>query len=494
MSIDREDSSNGRPTGAVILALILMMAILAGAWPAYRQVTLAGVAALMRPLIQRLHGSEKAGPGDRPARAAQSGLACTARSMEFRLQHLSFDSANLRDWVAEWKLTPPQNPVLLGMLLREMPETPGAKDSPAQKKLVNGLLELAVQGRQADAENGFYWLAEGLALYHIGQETAAIQAFKQIERCARVDAALHELNQSETALWRLERKPWTLFSSTPRIWGLELHRPLYLLSRALAQEERTALKKYNMERAVELGLLQLQLAARIAEMGWTPADVATARAMARRALEPFWVLKAGEPSFVQLQQNFLDLLEDQGDKATAARSHDCLEQIVRRERIYTAMQPTWRVIQQIATWKGSVVLGCLLLEAISVLLTWGTIAVATGGSRSTGIYVGLAPADDPAGGRAASLAFAIAPLFWTVSNWPAGGMYYLLSLLGSWLLWFILLHLRLPPPTIRGWKTAVANVLVMILTATAATTLLLAVVLEYRTRHLEAVLQGGWTL
>jgi hypothetical protein len=500
MSTDSEEVHSRRTSGAVILALIVLAGILFGAWPSYRQTAMSGAAALMRPLAQRLHFQETAlarfntGPASRETLSTQSALACAARSMEFRFERLSIDPDLLREWTAEWKLTPAQKPVLLSMLLRELPEPAAIRNSALQKKMAETVLTMAIEGDHADPENGFYWLSEGLVLFHIGQSAPAIAALQQAQNCPRMDAGLKELNRSENALWHLDRKTWTLFAMPPRTWGLELQRPLQVLSHSLAQEERAALKKYNMERAIELTLMHLNLAARVAEIAWTPLDVATGHAMVVHALEPFWIVKAREPSLPQLQQNFLDLLEDQGDKLSASKSRGYWEAVAKREKACAAMQPTWRIIQQIASWKASVVLGCLMLQTISLLLTWVTIVMAAGVTSPKDIYVGSVFSPIEPVGAFPTLAFMVAPFLWGVSNWPAGGAYFMAGLAGSWLLWFLLLRLSSFPTTLAGWKEAVANVLVMNLMATVSTAVLLAAILEYRTRHLEIVLQRGWSL
>ena len=505
-SLSSRDAADGRKDQNgwfPIVVLVAIGAILLTAWPAYRSATRVGLMALIRPLLHNGGWLEKGrvtpASIDHPKvdSPAQGMLARYARSMEFRVQRFRMAPSLLHEWNAEWKPDAPQKIVMLSLLLRQLPGAAAQKDSAAQKNLADCILELMSEGRQTNPDNAFFQIAESLVRFYSEQEMATLDALKQDGPCARADAALRELNQSETELWSAEKKPWTLFAVTPRIWGIEFKRSLHVFSRMMASREKAALKKYNLERAVELSLLQLELAARIADASWTASDAATARAIANRAMEPFWTQKDVNPTASELEEHFASFLDDQGDKTLAGKFRFCMEQIVAREQSVSGVLPHWRRVQQLTSWNAPGLLGCLLLQTASLLLTWSTLALSTRSPAPPSLTSHLPVPHrrgSPFTSHFAMLAFSIAPLVWMISNWPAGGSYMMASLVGSWVLWWGILRTNHSPANPAPWRTSLAAVTVMMLTTTLLVTSALSLILEYHARHLNAMLQHGWLI
>lgn len=411
-------------------AILLGGAAGALAWPAFRDALSAGASAVVAPIARRLHEGNAPGPRA-PARfldvaPSSDRLAALARRMEFRVHRYRVTSRQLRDWCAEWKCGPSEKLQLLRVLLGQLPEA-AAKETPSPQRqdLLQAVLSLSVELRQADPGNGFLWLAESLVLLHSGQDAAARLALGEALRAGRADAGLRALNASELAGWAARLDPWILFPPMPRRWGLEIERPLLNLGRSLSLQQRAFLKAYNLERANDLALTQLRLAELIAEAGWTPGDLAVARAAANRAMLPLWPSSSTPFSNELLERHFLATLEDQGDRLGLAKARAWLEDLKNREETLRRDLPRWRTMQQLAAWNAPSALACLLVQSVFTLGGWALLAVS---SRASG---------EPARARWAigGLAFAPAPMAWSASGWPPGPVFLALGTLLSAALW-----------------------------------------------------------
>lgn len=410
--------------------LALLGAGVAAAWPAFRDSLGAGGAAAVAPFLRCVGSTGVPGPRA-TARlvgfpAPSDRIATLARRMEFRVHRYRVTPVLMQAWLVEWGCSPAEKLQFLRLLLGQLPEA-AAKETPATQRqdLLQCVLNLSAELRRADPGNGFPWLAESLALLHSGQEAPAMLALGEALRSSRAEAGLRALNASELALWAQRQEPWALFPPMPRRWGLEAERPLQNLGRSLSLQQRTFLKKYNLERANELALLQLRLAAFLAECGWTPGDLAAARAAANRAMLPLWPAGHGAPSDDVLEKQFLASLEDQGDRLGLAKARAWLGELGRRERALRENLPAWRRMQRLAAWTAPGVLACLVAQSILTLAGWFLLAAS------------VRPGGEPPRARWAvgALAFAPAPIAWSVLGWPPGASFLLLGLLGSVVLW-----------------------------------------------------------
>lgn len=410
--------------------LVIVSVAASATWPAFRDTLAAGGSAAVAPFFRRAGARQVPGPRA-PSRLVESPmpsdrLATLARRMEFRVRRYRMTPALMQAWLSEWGCTPVEKLQLLRLLLGQLPEA-AAKETPAPQRqdLFQCVLSLSAELRRADPSNGFPWLAESLALLHSGQEAPAMLALGEALRSARADAGLRALNASELALWAQRLDPWTLFPPMPRRWGLESERPLQNLGRSLSLQQRTFLKKYNIEKANEFALTQIRLASFLAECGWIPGDLAAARAMANRAMLPLWTAGRPPPSDDSLERQFLSSLEDQGDRLGFAKARAWLGEIGRRERALRENLPAWRRMQRLAAWTAPGVLACLAAQAALTLAGWLLLA----GS--------VRPGREPPRARWAvgALAFAPAPIAWSVLGWPPGASFLALGLLGSMGLW-----------------------------------------------------------
>lgn len=419
----------GRLAGWLV-GLLSVSLVAAFCWPAFRDALAAGASAAAAPVLRRAGVPPLPGPRAPSrlvgARAPSDRLATLARRMEFRVRRYRVTPVLVQAWMVEWGCGPEEKLQLLRLLLGQLPEA-AAKETPAPQRqdLLQCVLNLSAELRRADPGNGFPWLAESLALLHSGQEAPAMLALGEALRAGRADAGLRAVNASELAVWVQRLDPWILFPPMPRRWGLEAERPLHNLGRSLSLQQRTFLKKYNLERANELALTQLRVAALVAECGWTPGDLATARAAANRAMLPLWPERQAPPSDERLEQNFLSSLEDQGDRLGLAKARTWLGELGRRERSLRANLPAWRRMQQLSAWTAPSVLACMTVQAALTLGGWFFLAAAPRTNR------------EPARARWAvgALAFAPAPIAWSVLGWPPGPSHLALGLLGSAALW-----------------------------------------------------------
>jgi hypothetical protein len=476
-----------RASGRLVGWLVgLLLASLVGGvfWPAFRDAMVAGGSAVAVPLLRR--AGAKVAPGPRaPSHLIgtplpSDRLATLARRMEFRVRRYRVTPALMQTWMAEWGCGPAEKLQMLRLLLGQLPEA-AAKETPAPQRqdLLQCVLTLSAELRRADPGNGFLWLTESLALLHSGQEAPAMLALGEALRAGRAEAGLRALNASELAIWTQRLDPWTLFPPMPRRWGLDAERPLHNLGRSLSLQQRTFLKKYNLERANELALVQLRLATLVAECGWTPGDLAAARATANRAMLPLWPSRHAPPSNAQLEQNFLSSLEDQGDRLGLVKARAWLGDLGHRESALRTNLPVWRRMQKFSAWTAPSVLACLAAQSALTLGGWILLA------RSVRV------SHEPPHARWAVgvLAFAPAPIIWSVLGWPPGLSLLALGLLGSLVLWFW--WASMTPGGLRAARPKLAAAALGNLAALLALSLFVACALQYQRTVLPPLLANG---
>ncbi len=472
----------GRLHGFLAVLLLAIGVIAVVLWDPFRASARAGIQTLARPILRHAGG----GAEDASAPTPRQKFATQAPSMEFRVQQFPADPVLLKSWCAEWQCGPSQQQLLLCLLLRELPETTAKDVSLTQKQnLFQSIHDLASEGRKSQPDNAFFQLAESLTYFYSAQETSSAIALKEALQCPRVSAGLKELNESEYALWTSERKPWMLLPVAHRDWSLQLERPFHMMSRGLALQQRSLLQKYNIEKAVELTLLHLGLAARLAEAGWTPSDQAMARAMSLRAMEPYSTQSGVDPTPAQIESNFLGFLDDQGDKIAIAKANSWISSLSSQEGTMNSRLPPWRLAQTLAMWNASTVLASLFLQAASLLLVWVTV---TWFSRKT-------PPPSANGftrRNVAGLAFGLSPIYWTISGWPAGGTYMLLGLFGGWLVWWGIMGISHERVSIHAVRDSVAHSLLTMLVATLLTAGAAAAALQFRQQQFQVISEHGW--
>ncbi|MCC7517611.1 MAG: hypothetical protein IT578_00335 [Verrucomicrobiae bacterium] len=465
-------------------SLLLLLAATAVVWPAFRDAGFAGSAAAAAPFLRRIGIGKAAVPrastqllGDP---APSDRLAALARRMEFRLRHYRVTPQLLRDWCAEWNCSSSEKLQLLRLMLGQLPEA-AAKETPASQRqdVLQGVLDLSAELRRADPGNGFPWLAEALALLHSGQDAPAKLALDEALRAAHADAGLRAVNVSELAVWAARLDPWVLFPPMPRRWGLQAERPLLNLGRSLSLQQRAFLKKYNLERANDLAMTQLRLAVFLAECGWTPGDLAAARAAANRAMLPLWPSPTVAFSDELLERHFLSTLEDQGDRVNLAKARAWLADLGRREDALRRNLPTWRAMQRLSAWTAPSVLAALLAQAVLALGGWLLLAATT------------RPATGPVRARWAMgvLAFAPAPIVWSMLGWPPGASLLVVGLVGAFTLWA-----WWASATPGGFRAARAKLAVAALGTLAAfftLILLAAAAVQYQRAVLPPLLRDG---
>ncbi|MBI4026153.1 MAG: hypothetical protein HY360_14295 [Verrucomicrobia bacterium] len=477
-----------------IPGLLAMGLICVIGWPAYRGVAQTGGRALTRPFFRLIHPEPVRSDWSAPQRSAESALARKARSMEFRTQKFRVNPSVVSEWCEEWNCAPVERLLLLRLLVQQLPEAAAWSGGlPQHGDLNRTILDLSAAEIRSQPENGFYWLAESLALFYSGKEPDAIQAIRQARQCRRFDAGLKELNRAEYSLWKAETRPWLLLPPTPRNWGLDLERPLYALSRNLSQQERIMLRRYNLEKAVELGMLHLGLAAQLMEAAWTPADVSLAHAIAHHAMDAFTERRGAAPAASPAETGFLHFLEEHADKLDAMKARAWLSEMADRQSRQAGNLSIWRRIQALSSWNASAVLACLFLQSFSLFLVWCTLAVFSltsapekrGNSSASLLFA-------PRRCGVAGLTFAVAPFALTFSKWPAGGAYLFSSLVLGWMLWWGVMAIGSPRPSLVAVRKSVAQGLLLLLTATLLTTGAVSLVLQQRQQRLGMIAEQGW--
>jgi hypothetical protein len=461
-----------RSVSFVIGSLILFFGCIVF-WPPFRLSSSVGLNAITRPFLKYFFPIETSQVN--PQVLAKSELAKKARSMEFRLQQYSVTPDLLNSWCAEWKCTPTDKKILLSLMLRQLPEAVSGETPSAERiDLVQCIATLVTEGMKTEQDNAFYHLANGLLLFYTNQDEASLIALKESQSHARLDPGFKEINESEYILWRSETKADLLFPPMPRVWGLRLERPLHTWSRGLGLQERSQLQKYNLEKAVEIGLLHLGLAEQLSRMGLTSSDLFLSQAIKNRALEPFWSQKDVTPNSKQLEDNFVSFLEDQGDKISSAKAREWISAINKRQSDKINQLPRWRLIQSFSNWNISSILGSIFLQTASLLIVWATLlfyARVKHFSSSPSFLSKLG---------FANIAFAIAPIAWMISGWPAGGNYMFLGAVLAWFVWFLLIYFSHSKLNSETLTFSISQGLVAMLTSTVLLTAIAAFAFQYR--------------
>ncbi len=426
-------------------------------------------------------------------RSVEEKLALQTHRVEFRIQEYHVEPSQIRSWCKEWGWGPSQQLILLRLLLQQLPEVSGRQSSVIQRRdLIQSILSLTSEGRRVHPENAFYWLAESLVLFYSGQDAASLVALKRAEHCSGTDAGLKELNHSEEILWQADRMSWVLFPPVPQVWGLHLERPFNVWSHGLALQERALLQRYNIERAVELGFLHLELAMRISEMGWAPSDQAMARSIANRALEPFWNRKEINPTAAQLEKNFINFMEDQGDQLGAAKVRAWFSTLASQETAAVHRTFRWRYIQMLASWDAANVLAALFLQTASLLLVLGMGTVILGRSpnafseKTNEVFF-----SNPVRMGLAVLAFSVGPIIGTIARFFTGGIFQLIGLVGGWILWWRVMAFKGTKLSWTTFRTMLVYLLIVLSVAILFTTGAMALVLQYRQKYLNTMMEYG---
>jgi len=434
---------------SVTFALLAIFIVLVAAWPAFRAVFRSTLEIVSRPLASALISSSPR------TSSSETRLAELARSMEFRVQEFQITPTSLQAWRSEWKCNPLEDVMLLRFLLRQLPEIGTREMAPnARQNLLQAITELSAQIKTVQPENGFPWLADALTAFYQSQDAPALLALKQAVHSPRMQLGLKELNHSEHALWQLEQQRAVL-PPAPRNWNMELERPLHSFSRSLVVQEKALLQKYNMERAEEVTLLHLTLAAQLADEACTPFDFAITKAMATRALEPYWNAGAPYPDLKTLAQNLSGFLDDQGDRLSATKVKGWGENWNSRDISLRQNMKRWRWTQQLAIWNVSSVAASLLLQAASMCLAWMTFLIFVRRTATVG----------RATFHLRDLIFALPPLFWSVTQWPPGGSYLGVGLLLAWTAWLYVVMSRHPRPAILELRGELSRSLTFLLTS-----------------------------
>jgi hypothetical protein len=471
--------------------LLVLSLLLCLFWPNYRATTLAGISAISRPFLKAANLSSVKKTSYRKSKlkdAYPQKLAEEARSMEFRIQQYRIDQATIRSWCQEWECGPEEKLLLIRLLLRQLPEA-GAKETSSTQKndLIQSILDLTTEGRRNQPNNAFFWISEAITLFYSGQDEAAWLLLKQAQSCSQMNGGLKALNQSEYALWKSDSKVSRILPVTPRNWGLDLERPLQTLSRGLNIQQRGSLQKYNIERGVELSLIHLNLATRIADAGWVPSDQAIATGMMRRSLEPFWTDRNSEPTDAQLQQNFLKFLDDQGDKISISKARVWFASINHQEEVKKTRLEMWRKLQILSAWSPSSTLGSLMLETTSLLIVLFTLIFFMKSSWLKELHQAsnlrsIFP----------NIAFVLAPISWAVLNWTAGGTLLVFGLLGTWMLWMFFAKISLKDMYLESMTACLFKGGIVLVSLTIALTSGIAALLQYRQECFKIILEQGW--
>ncbi|MDD2710390.1 MAG: hypothetical protein PHV34_20610 [Verrucomicrobiae bacterium] len=477
--MDASPSRSSQPIAVFIL--LFVMTGLVAAWPAYRHVCRAALEEISR----HLHKKTSASPVVDEKQEDAARLAVQIRRIPFKIKNFPLENPGSTEQIFEGRSSSGQMPVFLAALMRELSDAAQSKDPQFQKYLAHAILELAAEGRKADSGNNFYALAEALALYHSKPDLSFLEPLRQVSPSTPAKTELAALQASEVCLWKSRLKSWEIFPAPPHLWGLELHQPLHSLNRNLNLQEKASLKKYNVERAMELAMIQVELAGWLAQNARVPSDVAMANATLFHAIEPFWPAKNGIfPTASQLRENFLGLLDDQGDRTNLARCRNRMEIIAKKEEAVVRRLPEWRWVQAFCSWRAGSLLACLLLQCASLLLTWL-------------VFVCFSPPLPPSRGGVngsilATLGFALPTICRIFMVWPAGLPGLLLSLPASWIIWLLILQVRSKIRALHDWKACLSHTLICMLASFMVVSAAVAWFFQLWQQKMGQFLSQGW--
>ncbi len=476
-----EPKKEKHPGETVLILLLAVYCITFFTWTPFRKVNELAFRTLLNPLRTYL----PSGPQTEPPSTSSTKLAERARSMEFRIQEFRIHAASLETWLNEWKCSPLEEVTLLRFLLTQLPEA-GTREAAAgqRKDVVQAITILSSRIRKSQPDNAFSYLADALVLFYLGQDGQAIQALRQGQQGPHMNLGLDELNRSELSLWRQEKHGRSPFPVPPRHWNLDLERPLQALSRGLLIQEKTLLQKYNFERGIDLTMVHLGLAAQLSESAWNPSDFATAHAMARRALEPYWTAGPPYPDLQTLARNFYNFLDDQGDRLSSSKIKAWSENWESQQRSIKQNLRHWRRAQALAVWNVSSVASSVFLQTCSFLLVWLTLLL---------FPRPPSPSNPITRFKFQSMTLFVIPILWAFLGWPPGTNYLIAGTCLTWLMWSVVaLSQKQNNETFVLRGQLVQSLLLLLITLTLITTTATGAWI-FREQVFQKIAVSGWT-
>jgi hypothetical protein len=239
--------------------------------------------------------------------------------MELQFRNTPLDQARAQAFLKEHAPVFGENRVLAMLAYYELMNYPDSSAKPERIAQASSLLDwTCAAGLQKDSGNSYFVYCQAARAFEGKKYEEMLKLLRAANSMPAFNSYVSDLNRSETLRSVEEREapgknPW---------YGLDGTHPFNAMSQWLYENTRTAVKKYNQEKAVDIGLLHLN----IAEKLWLDASSARQAAVGEqiclRALSSLSKQSFNSKDWVPLKREFLEFLDDIGEPDKVAGYQD----------------------------------------------------------------------------------------------------------------------------------------------------------------------------
>lgn len=300
----------------------------------------------------------------------------------------------------------------------------GDAKSPEVVKAVTLLDWVCARGLEVDPGNGFFVYCQAAKHHLLKKPDEALKALQIAHGMAGFNSYLLDVNRSEAELTRAQGE----IPGNGQWHALDGRHPFSSMSRWLYDLTRTAVRKYNQERALEYALLHLGLGEK---QWWDASTVRQASAAEQTCLRAMGSMSKGTTGggdWAPMQAEFLGFLDDVGERQKMGDYRDTFDRL-RKKGVGPWLEKT-RIAQ--AELQPAAMTLIVFLDGVLILALAGWLALRWGSLDKQ-------PFEPEAGLWGFVVAVAPGALYWTV--WPGGlsGTYLFLTLVVSSVAWVTVL-------------------------------------------------------
>ena len=406
--------------GAIVL-LLVVAAVLAVAWPDFRNVEWRALRRL-EFLAERFAHHPNPPPVSLGNEAAtgQMELAKLAHHVGFQMRETHFGLQRAQEVYSENGKSPAVLALLAYYELLNWPD--GQPNSPDVRDASMVMEWICQTGLERDPKNSYFVYCRGAKDFLLNDSAGAVREMQNAVALTGFNSYLADINQSEASLNSADGSlPWRR-----PYYGLDGAHPFNAMSLWVADATRTAAKKYNQEKAIDLAMLHLSLGERIWSDASSVRQAALGREVCVRVLRSLSKHTSVGLGWRPLADEFYDFLEDIGERERLKEYRDSLERLERVPLPLWLKKTRWARAQ-------------LASEALSLIVFLNAVVIASLGGWLVFLWRRGRPHDPVA--AIGSFVAAVAPgtFFW--SSWIGGlsGSYLFLSLAAGSILWVVFL-------------------------------------------------------
>jgi len=426
-----EPSSVSVKIDRLILLLLAAGALLCWLWPSFRWVqaraawhlSVFGGRALDREPLPMLAFQEQPQTGD-------GSVARLARHIDFQIANTPFDAARAQALFKEHAATAGEPRVLAWIVRSQLAHFPGGGAKSPEAVKASAVLDWACAlGVEKDPGNAFFIYSLAARNLLLKNPDEALKRVREANAMAGFNSYLLDANRSEAGLALSQGElpgdnPWHAIDGT---------HPFRELSQWLRDTARTAVKKYNQERALDFAALDFALLnLNLGERQWwdasTVRQASAAEQTCLRAMGSMSKGATGAGEWKPLEAEFLDFLDDIGERQKMNEYRDSFARL-QQTGIGPWLVKTRQAQAELAPAALTLIVfldGVFILSLAGwLILRWGSLA--------------QQPFEPEAGRWGFIIAVVPGAAYWSI--WPGGlsGTYLFLTLAVSSVAWVCVL-------------------------------------------------------